>query len=253
MFLQGVQPTAWDLKFRLFGIESRVHPGFWLGGLLFAQTAKSTWELLAGVGALFVSIMVHELGHALCGKYYGDKVPSITLHMMGGYYTPGSIGLKHGQQIWMLIWGPLAGFILGAIAVGVAFAMLQKVIPYSDVLWTIVRNTIWICMIWGVVNLFPIFPLDGGQIFREIVRWKFPSKDDAFCYKVSMIVALMVSGLAIWLAVTFGFGIITVILFLSLAYQNYQFYQMEKNRRGVEDEDGPKQPWEQDADWWKKQ
>ncbi len=194
MFGNTFGPTAFDLKFRLFGVDTRVHPSFWLGGLMFAQNAGPMPLMLASIATLFVSILVHEMGHALSGKYFRDRSPSIVLHMMGGYYSPGN-ALKHGQLIWMVVWGPLAGFILGSVAIGSWFALGAGLLPDSEMLRTILWDAMWINIIWGVVNVLPVFPLDGGQIFREVVRWKFPLKDDAFSYSVSMVTAILVAGL----------------------------------------------------------
>jgi len=253
MFGNAFGPTGFDLKFRLFGVNARVHPSFWLGGLIFTRGSPGISLVLTGIATLFVSIFVHEMGHALSGKFFGDRVPSITLHAMGGHYTPGNT-LRHGRFIWMVLWGPLAGFILGAIAIGARFALEAHLLPFSVLLWYAIYDLMWINITWGLVNLLPVFPLDGGQILREVVRWKFPLKTDAFSYTVSMITAMLVA-LGMFAAdYAFGFGIYPVILFGMLAFQNYQlrqqFLAMGEYQRY--EEEAPRQPWEQDADWWKK-
>lgn len=201
---------------------------------------------------LFVSILVHEMGHALSGKHFGDRVPAITLHVMGGHYTPGS-SLRHGQFVWMVIWGPLAGFILGACAVAAWFALPTQVLFQNAILATAIWDLMWINVVWGVVNLLPVFPLDGGQILREVVRWKFPMKDDVFSYTVSMIVAMFVALLMVLADFKFGIGLYPVILFGFLAYQNYTLRKYEIMTGGMSryEEQGPRQPWERDANWWK--
>src|SRR6266404_1267819 len=163
MFPGGVGTSPFDLNFRLFGVPARIHPTFWLGGLMFVGRSPNLYFLLVGIATLFVSILVHEMGHALCGKHYGDRSPSITLYIMGGYYMPGTISLRRWKQIWMCLWGPLAGFMLGGVAIGVSVAVYHRLIPYSEVLGYVLVYAVWINILWGVANLLPVFPLDGGQ------------------------------------------------------------------------------------------
>ncbi|HLX59833.1 MAG TPA: site-2 protease family protein [Planctomycetota bacterium] len=251
MFPGGVGTSSFDLNFRVFGVPARIHPTFWLAGLFFVGRTPNLYFLLIGIATLFVSILVHEMGHALCGKYYGDRSPSITLYIMGGYYMPGSISLRRWKEIWMCLWGPLAGFILGALALGLSVAVNRALIPYSDMLDYVLDCAIWINILWGLVNLLPVFPLDGGQILREIVRWKFPRKTDATAYLISMVTAIVVAALSAAAAFKYGNGLYAALLFGSLAFQNYQLRRISILTGDYHEEEAPRQPWEQDADWWK--
>jgi stage IV sporulation protein FB len=248
-----IPETRFDLKFRILGVDARIHPTFLLCGFLFAAGAGGILFMLVGTVVLFISILVHEMGHALCGKHYGDRVPSILLYGLGGLYFPGSIRLREGKQIWMCLCGPLAGFILGAVAAGALFALRHEWLPYSDLLYFIIWSAIWINLIWGLVNLLPIFPLDGGQILREIVSWKFPLKDDAFSYTFSLIAAVIMVAAAIAAHIMFNIGIVPALLFAVLAFQNYQLRKHSILTGGMaQEEEEPREAWQQDPDWWKK-
>ena len=250
MFGNSFGPTAFDLKFRLFGVAVSVHPTFWLGGLWFAQYSHGLL-MVASIATLFVSILTHEMGHALSGKYFGDRNPSVTLHMMGGYYMPGN-ALRHKQFIWMVLWGPMAGFFLGGLAVGAWFGMVFGLIPITPMLTTVAWDAMWINIIWGVVNLMPVFPLDGGALFREVIRWKVPSRDDVFSYTVSMVSAVVLA--LLMAAGSFYFGYTPSIFLGALAFQNYQLRAQAIliRKYGSGEADEPRQPWQQDPDWWKK-
>ena len=254
MFINPVPQSAWDLKFRLFKVEARVHPSFWLGGLLFARNSGDMVHLAAGVALLFVSILVHEMGHALAGRYFGDRAPSVSLYVMGGFYQAGSARLQYGKFIGMCLCGPLAGFLLGAAAFGAMVAISLHYIPKNELLEFVLINAFYINAIWGLVNLLPVFPLDGGQIFRELLRWKFPRQGDVLCFTVSMVVGIAVAMIGLALNYLFDFGLFMALLFGSMAWQNYQFRKIALLSRGhAEDEDEqPRQAWERDADWWKK-
>jgi Zn-dependent protease len=83
MFLAEPQPTAFDLRFQIFGFPVRVHPAFFLmplilgGGLLQGDNPGSTGvNFLVLTAVFFVSILVHELGHALAMRFYGESASS---------------------------------------------------------------------------------------------------------------------------------------------------------------------------------
>jgi hypothetical protein len=91
MFLfQAPPPTRFDLRFSIAGIPVRVHPLFWLIALLFGSSAGSPAKLLGWVIAIFISITIHEVGHALAMRRYGQD-SQIILHMAGGLTVPESI------------------------------------------------------------------------------------------------------------------------------------------------------------------
>ncbi len=172
---------------------------------------------------------------------------------MGGHYTPGHT-IQYGRKIWMLIWGPLAGFILGTLAAGAYFAMTSGFLPFSELLWFVLVNGMLINFLWGCMNLLPVFPLDGGQIFLEFVRWKYPLKDDAFSYTVSMFAAGLASACGIAAYVIWRGNPFPALFFGWLAYYSYQLRKFDILTGGAArwEEQAPRQPWEQDADWWKK-
>ena len=148
MLLLEPQETAYDWHFQIAGIPVRVHPGFWLLALmLFARAGMS--ELLVGTLAVLVSLLVHELGHALTMQYFGERA-RVVLYMMGGLAIPESsvwnLGNQRGKrgawaQVLISAAGPGAGFLLaGAVLVlvlvgggRVEISLLRNVIPVADV------------------------------------------------------------------------------------------------------------------------
>ena len=84
MLLGEPPPSPGDLHFRLFGFPVRVHPFFWLiTVVLNIRTVLTLPPLLAWVAAVFIGILVHELGHAFAMRHYGQD-PWITLYGLGG-------------------------------------------------------------------------------------------------------------------------------------------------------------------------
>jgi Zn-dependent protease len=189
------QETAYDWHFQIAGIPVRVHPGFWLLALmLFAREGMS--ELLVGTLAVLVSLLVHELGHALTMQYFGERA-RVVLYMMGGLAIPQSSAWSLGYQrraynAWAQVLisaaGPGAGFLLAGAAIAlvlagggqVSYFLVGHVLPVVDVdlpgrlqespyAQMFVTQLLWFTIFWGFVNLVPVFPLDGGQIARELL------------------------------------------------------------------------------------
>jgi len=261
------QRTAWDLRWSMFRIPVRVHPLFWLICLWFSYNKEIPFPaVLISIACMFVSILVHEFGHALSHRHYGSRDMYIVLHSMGGLCI--STGTPpRWPRIASLLWGPGAGFLLGVpayIAGAVLFGPkfpIQSVFTSSNeqyYLLVTLNALVWINMIWGFVNLLPIFPLDGGQILREWVQWKRPQRGDAFAFKISFYTALAATVVSIGLFLAFDGkdfrNLYPAFLFGSIAYSNHKLRQQIElyGDSGGGHDDGPRQPWEQDADWWKR-
>src|SRR5262245_31536533 len=114
-------PSSGDLHFRLFGIPVRVSPMFWLVTVLLGlrtDGATPPAELLIWIVVVFVSILVHELGHAFAQRRYGGR-PWITLYGMGGLAACDDCDRRTSSQILISLAGPAAGFLF-ALAISVA-------------------------------------------------------------------------------------------------------------------------------------
>jgi Zn-dependent protease len=287
--------TPYDWNWRLGDIPIRVHPLFWvISAVMGWSTMQQGFQYLAAwVACVFVSILVHELGHVLMGRYFGTS-GSIVLYTFGGLAI-GSSNLPYRyQRILVYLAGPGAGFILCGLVVGAlaifdparfeytlfsmqvmlgirptlgpeaAMRLLQlAVVPslYADV----IDNLIWINLFWGLVNLLPVYPLDGGQVSRDLFTAAIPDSG----LKVSLIVSMVVAGILVVNAAVKEWGHYTLIpylpaggrytvfLFAMLGIQNFAELQQSRfrgRRREWDDsyDDGrDRMPWEQDPDYWK--
>jgi stage IV sporulation protein FB len=181
--------TQYDLNFSLLGIPVRVHPLFWLVALMLNYRLGDVASVLTWIAAVFLAILVHELGHALVMRAYGFR-PWITLYSFGGLasYDQGQAYRSKGSgplgQVLICLAGPVAGFLLAAVLVlglmlagygfrlvfGSPFGVDLDVLGLPNVRLAILLYYIFfICVFWGMINLLPIYPLDGGQIAREIL------------------------------------------------------------------------------------
>src|SRR5512142_1497159 len=124
MLFQSPPPTPYDLRFNLAEIPVRVSPTFWLIAILFGISG-SLLLLPIWVLVVFVSILIHELGHAFAFRRYGQR-SRIVLHFAGGLTIPepvswgstyANVGLTPNQQIFISIAGPGAGFLFAALII----------------------------------------------------------------------------------------------------------------------------------------
>ena len=188
MLLGEPAPTQGDLHFTIFGFPVRIHPMFWLVAFVFGLGAPTLPLVFVWVAAVFISILIHELGHSLVLRRYGIS-PRITLYGMGGLasYNPAQArdqrAFSSFAQITISAAGPLAGFLFAALIV-VAIILSGKtfvwefVFPYglmivpigisSETLAYFTYDLLFVSITWGLFNLLPVYPLDGGSISREL-------------------------------------------------------------------------------------
>jgi stage IV sporulation protein FB len=203
-------PTQGDIHFRLFGIHIRIHPLFWLVAVILgANSSRGVTELLLWVAAVLISIMIHELGHALVIMAYGFH-PWIVLVAMGGItcHEPSENNRSKANtplgQISISFAGPAAGFALAGILIAAIYLAghsenLLFILPFHILpFWLeatrvaeLVNNIFFISVFWGLVNLMPIYPLDGGQIVREILLYMNPRDG----ISQSLILSILTAGL----------------------------------------------------------
>ncbi|GEN09206.1 Zn-dependent protease (includes SpoIVFB) [Myxococcus fulvus] len=141
---------------------------------LFFLTALATgWDFAAEPGRLamwlpvvFVSVLLHELAHAWALRRFGSPA-SITLHELGGT-TRGSDRLTHRQSAWVSLAGPAASLLVGGLAwwaSGLASPGEQPGLGGA-----LLQQLLWANAGWGLFNLLPVRPLDGGDFVASLVR-----------------------------------------------------------------------------------
>jgi Zn-dependent protease len=232
--LGNVEPTPFDLNFSLFGIPIRIHPLFWLVAVLTGWNPYDVRVMVIWIVCLFVSILNHEMGHALTARHYGWG-PHVVLYSFGGYaaFTP-TWGYSTGRSILVTFAGPGAGFIFYALVQVVEAALLHKHIHLSPYVREMLRDLENINLWWGLVNLLPVFPLDGGQISRTaLTHWR-PHDGFEMALKISLVAACAMAIFCYQYGRThedFPFDpFFTALLFGALAFDNLQTLQRGRYR-----------------------
>ena len=248
MLLGEPAPTQGDLHFRLFGIPVRVHPFFWITTLIMGMGGLGSeradpLNTLIWVVVVFVSILVHEMGHATMQRLYRGH-PRITLYGLGGLASCSDCDRSPWKQIAILLAGPCAGFFLAGLVISALVARGQyrfelnwipivwmpfdmaylvehhKLAPLDEIIWDLLNVNI----MWGLINLLPVYPLDGGQIARELFTLGNPRAGIVQSLQLSSGAGVLIAAYAIfkqdyYLAFLFGY----------LAYSSFQTLQMYRN------------------------
>ncbi len=159
--------------FRLLGIDVYLHWS-WFLIVVFDIQARSgvynsyAWNVLE-VASLFGIILMHEFGHALACRQVGGKADQIILWPLGGvaYVSPPQ---RPGAMLWSIAAGPLVNVVLAPILTVAYF--FSKNAGWED-LYPNLSTYIFAVWLTNLVilafNLLPIYPLDGGQIFRSLL------------------------------------------------------------------------------------
>lgn len=206
------------LQFSILGIPVRVEPWFWItmafiGGGLHATNSTDILLVLVFVFAGFLSIMIHELGHALTIRRYGLPA-AITLQAFGGYASFPVGKLDRKQSFVVTAAGPVLQFVFGVLLIVLVPCIS---IPEGSLFLPFLRDLIWVSIAWSILNCLPVYPMDGGQMMAAILG----PKKQHFVHLISSIVAVAV-GIAGYLYL----GTILLPIFMALfAWQNWQSYQ----------------------------
>ncbi|MEI8379983.1 MAG: site-2 protease family protein [Planctomycetota bacterium] len=164
----GIEPTPFDLRMIAFRIPIRVHPSFWIAGLLFSWSPNHPDLMFLWIMCLFVSILVHELGHAVMAEAFGWP-SEVLLYWCGGLaFSNRHHNRTHWRDIAVSLAGPFAGFGLFGLTAVVAILLKERPHPIVAI---VIYNLIQINLLWGLVNLLPVYPLDGGQVCQSLLAW----------------------------------------------------------------------------------
>lgn len=181
------------LRFRLGSIPVEVHPTHLLFSALLAYTFMPrpgtpleyprSWPylhlldpadplhgrtvllyVLSWMFIVFLSALVHELGHALAGRMFGYQ-PSIALVWLGGHTRTNAPGpIPWHKMVVVTAAGPFAGLMLGVAAYALKlFGGID-----SEVLRFLLTWFFWANLVWAIFNLLPVPPLDGGHIVSTL-------------------------------------------------------------------------------------
>ena len=202
------------LKFSLFGIPVGVHLTFLFVALLGA-TAYSGFDIAIWTAAAFVSILLHEMGHALTARVFGAQGIAVTLYGLGGVtnYRHGS-QMSHGRSFLISAAGSATGIIAGGALLlmarsGIFTGVSHEIAVFLD-------SFIFTALVWGVLNWVPIVPLDGGHMVQSLASIASEEKGPLISQVVTWITVAIVVPFALMNGYDFAAIIVVVFAFSGL-------------------------------------
>ncbi len=227
------------IHFTLFRVPVSIHPTLWLtlaflGGVCCIASVVDLLCVLLFIIAAFLCLLLHEMGHAVVGRAIGGGQPQVYLAWMGGDCTNESARLTRLQGVVMTAAGPLTTLLLGAVALlglclyvgdsslalkwGIHFMLgympAEAVMTYPPLAMFFFFYLIEVCVWWTLLNLLPIFPLDGGQMMQGLMRSR------RRMHGISLVVAVVLT----ILCAVYGLWLLMIFMVL-LAILNHRFYQ----------------------------
>lgn len=180
--------------------------------------------LAAAVG-LFLSVLLHELGHAVVAlKFYGVRTKSITLWILGGMASLASIPRKPYAEAVVAIVGPVTSFVLAWV-----FSLPYQFLPH-DAYPAVRFLSVYLGLtnvVLAVFNLIPAMPMDGGRVLRSLLALRYP-------YARATVLAANVSKVCAVLMALFGL-LSGNLLLLLVAFFVYLAGQAESRQTTVEE------------------
>ncbi|MEU6721379.1 site-2 protease family protein [Nonomuraea sp. NPDC046802] len=129
---------------------------------------RQYWTVAVLAGVLFmVSLLIHELAHAVVARWLGLKTGATTLWVLGGYTELESEAKRPRVELAVAAVGPLASLGLGAVAFVVYLFLPKPTLAASATAWLATMN-----LLLGVFNLLPGAPLDGGRVLHALLWWR---------------------------------------------------------------------------------
>jgi len=172
---------SWEIG-RALGIPIRVHASWFLVFLLVTWTLSTgylpeslpglspeRYWAMGGIAAvlLFLSVLLHELGHSYVALHYRIPIEQITLFIFGGVAHMRKEAPTPRAEFLIAVAGPAVSFALGAACFG--FVALAESIQQQRGLHGLIMLGALLGMVnvqLGLFNLIPGFPLDGGRVLR---------------------------------------------------------------------------------------
>jgi Zn-dependent protease/CBS domain-containing protein len=215
---------------RVFGIRIGVDPSWFLVLFFVIYSLTGYYQeaipgnddsaafLLATASALlfFLSILLHELGHALVALRNGIEIVGIDLFLFGGVAKMARDSDSPGVEFRVAVAGPVVTLLVAGLcgAIGILAAgaddfwaaIMFDPVALSDGLLAMVAYLASINLIVLVFNLIPALPLDGGRIARAIIWWRTGDRTRATNLAASLgrLFSYILIGLGIFVLARYG-------------------------------------------------
>lgn len=153
------------------------------------------WAYLVGFAVallLAVSVLIHELAHALSAKAFNWPTEKIVLNLWGGHTQFENFTSSPGKSVIVALAGPASNFVVAGVIWGI-----DAVAPFRDVPETLADLLMWANLLIGIFNVLPGMPLDGGRLVESAV-WKATGSQDKGTIAAGWSGRVIVVALLLW-------------------------------------------------------
>ncbi len=186
--------------FQFSGIDVFLHWSWFLVAVYEIQSRSGRYSSVAWnvfeYLALFLIVLCHEFGHALACRSVGGRANQIVLWPLGGvaYVDPPP---RPGATLWSIAAGPLVNVAFALVlGYGVALTHSSFWVDGRPNAYELLPSIFWINVVLLIFNILPVYPLDGGQIFRSLL-WFILGR--AHSLMVAAVVGFLgVAGFILW-------------------------------------------------------
>lgn len=162
---------------RPFGVPLQLSTSWFLGAAIIAWIfgpvverwllLEPPWTLVVGASfavLLGLSVLAHEMAHAVMAQRFGLQVRSMTIHLIGGVTTMEAETKRPWVDFTIAVVGPLTSLAVGGVA-WLGYLVAPEGTVFAFVSWQLTAAN----LIVGALNLVPALPLDGGRLLRDVV------------------------------------------------------------------------------------
>ena len=217
-----------SLRFRLLGFPVAINWSVLFVGALIATSKLPILAIVLFFPAAILSILIHELGHAVTARSFGGRVESIFLYLMGGLTTWSSGSrLSSSRRFTIAAAGSGTEIVVG---MGVFALMKAGVLgdaavslmnhPFDTWFWQAgyaghyVAYTagafVWVSVVWGLINWLPIGGFDGSSMLRDLMVRRNPARGR----DIARYISIAVSAVVFLYLYTHGYRIFAFFIFI---------------------------------------
>lgn len=190
--------------------------------------SSTVQEIFLWAIVIFVSILVHELGHALTAISFGHTA-EITFMPLGGLTSRTGPKLNAFKEFLIVLNGPLAGFALYFLCR--ILLQTNEFTPASSIGYMLLIGT-YINLVWTILNLFPVLPLDGGKLVMIIMEKIFGVKGGRIAYAISFVTGALFALLFFVMQQIFAGAIFSL-----LAFESYRAFAQGRHVTAMDDDE----------------
>ncbi|HVU37764.1 MAG TPA: M50 family metallopeptidase [Opitutales bacterium] len=214
---------------RVGGISLELHPTFYLLPLYvavlgwFDEGLRGVWTGLLALALVYISVVLHEFGHALTARRLGIGVRHIVLTPVGGMALLEQLPRNPVKELLIVVAGPAVNFVIAGICVSLLHgwpAHLDEIYDVSLRPASLLRYLLQANLMLGLFNLLPAFPMDGGRIVRALLAL---GMDYVSATYWAMMIGRVVAVTCIVLALFAGSYMLVVLFMFILVLGTWEF------------------------------